>query len=121
MKGIGIITDGNGTRLGVVCHNLDDNSKFGHIGKMYEFDDVKAVIKLDCYDEEDIHYFAKHPKKIAAGTEVTLNAYWINFFGSYYRIDYNGQTYDIKKENVLFKTENKNNGINPFSLVKTVD
>lgn len=107
MKRMGVITDGNCTKLAVVCHNLDDDGTFGHIGKMYQFDDVKAVIKKDCYDEADIHYFSKNPKKISAGTEVTLNVYWINFYGSYYRISHEGRTYDIKTSNVLFKLENK--------------
>lgn len=102
-----IITDGSGTRLVVDCYNLDDNGTFGYIGKMYEFENVRAIIKQDCYDEADLHYLRKNPKKIALGTEVTLNVYWINFYGSYYRIVHEGETYDIKRDNVLFIIEKK--------------
>jgi hypothetical protein len=97
-----IITDGNYVKMAVDCYNLDDDGTFGHIGKMYKFENVKATIKQDCYDEADLHYFRKNPKKLEKGTEVTINVYWINFYGSYYRITHEGKTYDIKRDNVLF-------------------
>lgn len=95
--------DSNNYAVMLDFRNIDyDESGADKIGKMYKFEPITAVIKKNCYDEADLHYLAKNPKELKKGTKVIIDTYWLNFYGHYFRINYEGEQYDIKVENVLF-------------------
>ena len=79
-------------RYSVIVHD-----KLGLMGKEYRFLPFCGELIKDGYDEADIHYFSKNPKApIPRGTKITVDCWWMNFFGSYFRVKYNGATYDLK-------------------------
>lgn len=67
----------------------------GLLGHHYKFKPLKAVIVKDSYDESDLYYFRNVKTPIPAGTEVVIDNWWQNFYGSYFRIIYNEQEYDV--------------------------
>ena len=72
----------------------------GKIGCEYNFKPFKAKIVKEAYDEADIHYGGKLKDPIPVGTEVTIDTWWMNFYGSYYKIKYNGHSYDVKTTSI---------------------
>ena len=69
------------------------------------FHKINAILIKDAMCETDLHYFERKAKpKIPKGTEVTIKAYWSNFYGAYFVIDYDGKTYDIATSNVKITT-----------------
>ena len=77
------------------------DTKDGLIGHYYTFKTMKAHIVKTAYDEADIHYRCKTKEPIPVGTEVKINTWWMNFYGSYFRINWKGQEYDVNTDNVL--------------------
>ena len=75
-----------------------------HIGHHYKFKPFKGTIVRDAYDEADFHYYERKTKDpIPEGTEVIVDNWWMNFYGSYFRINYNGHDYDVKTSNVILE------------------
>lgn len=86
-----LIDDSQGT-----CAVMTD-APSGKIGYEYRFKPMKATITKDAYDQADIHYYERKPKEpIPAGTMVTIDTWWQNFYGAYFKINYKGNCYDIK-------------------------
>ena len=75
--------------------NVISDNEPGIIGHMYKFDPIKAVIVTDAYDEEDFHYYKKAKDSIPAGTVITIDCWWMDYLGNYFRVYYNNDTYDI--------------------------
>ena len=74
----------------------------GKIGYHYRFKPFKATVIKDAYDEADFHYFQKAKDPIPAGTKVIIDNWWQNFYGDYFRINYNGADYDVKPSCIKF-------------------
>ena len=71
------------------------------IGHIYKFEPMKARIVKPGYDQADFHYYNRATKEpIPEGTELMVNCWWQNFYGSYFRIEYNGNSYDVKANSV---------------------
>lgn len=78
------------------------DEKPGKIGYQYTFKPFKAKLVKPGYDEADLHYFRKTKCPIPEGEEVIIDNWWMNFYGSYYRIKYGGRYYDIDTNSVEF-------------------
>lgn len=91
------ISDSTYRNFSVIVH--DEPGKIGH---EYKFKPFKAKLVKPGYDEADLHYFRKTKCPIPEGEEVIIDNWWMNFYGSYYRIKYGGCYYDIKTSNVEF-------------------
>lgn len=67
------------------------------IGYEYKFNSpFFGIITKDSYDCADLHYGCANPKPfIPKGTKVEFDAYWFNFYGSYFVINYQDKKYDI--------------------------
>ena len=74
------------------------DTKPGLIGHYYKFHPMKARIVKPAYDEADFHYFRKAKEPIPVGTELEVDCWWMNFYGSYFVIPYNGCDYDVKTD-----------------------
>lgn len=72
---------------GVKTYYLPDTFKFTIIREV--------TLKKDCCDEEEAHYFNIKKPWIPKGTTLKVKYRWCNFYGMFYRCEYNGQTYDI--------------------------
>lgn len=70
----------------------------GKIGYDYKFKPMNATIIEDAYDAYDLdcHNTRKVKKPIPKGTRVVVDCWWQNFYGSYFKINYNGSNYDVK-------------------------
>lgn len=93
--------DANGSWAVIV----NDFEKPGLIGHHYRFKPMKAEIVKDAYDEADFHYFRKSKTPIPAGTEVMIDDWWMNFYGAYFTIEWEGSKYDVKTDCVAIKKE----------------
>jgi hypothetical protein len=90
------IGDSTYRRFSVIVH-----TEPGKIGHEYKFKPFKAKLVKKGYDEADLHYWERKAKDpIPEGTEVTIDTWWMNFYGSYYRIEYEGHSYDIKTTSI---------------------
>lgn len=78
------------------------DSEPGKIGHHYTFKPFKGKLVKTGYDEADLHYFRKTKEPIPIGTEIVIDTWWMNFYGSYYRVEYEGHTYDIKTNSIEF-------------------
>ncbi len=76
------------------------NEPPGKIGCYYKFEPIKAIVVKDAYDEADFHYFRSAKDPIPKGTELTIDTWWQNFYGSYFKVNYNNKMYDIKTTTV---------------------
>ena len=77
------------------------------IGHLYTFNPMPAIVLKDAYDEADIHYFKPKAKcPIPAGTKIMVGTWWQNFYGSYFRVQYEGQDYDISPRNIKINYSN---------------
>ena len=85
------------------CVPTDTNPNL--IGHYYKFDPFKAVVVKSAYDEADFHYFRKAKTPIPVGTELNVDCWWMNFYGSYFRVEYDGHKYDIKTDCVELSRE----------------
>lgn len=60
---------------------------------------VKGVLLNTGFCQEDFHYAGvpgfKRKEPIPKGTEVEVICYWFNFYGVYFRVEYNNHYYDI--------------------------
>lgn len=81
------------------------DTKEGLIGHDYTFKPMKAHIVKAAYDEADFHYFRKAKEPIPVGTEVMIDTWWMNFYGSYFKIMWQGHKYDVKTDCVLIDKE----------------
>lgn len=74
------------------------------IGHHYPLSD-NVIIKLNKagYDEADYHYFRKSKRPIPVNTEIHPESFWRNFYGSYFRVTYEGHKYDIDTNSVTIK------------------
>lgn len=59
---------------------------------------MKIRILNDCICEKRAHYFMKSPV-FEKGQVLDVEGEFINFYGSFYTVSYNGATYDILKRN----------------------
>lgn len=60
-----------------------------------------ARLLRNSIDEADVYYCESHPKpSIPEGTIVPIEHYWMNFYGEYFRVLYNGRRYDVKVKNI---------------------
>lgn len=75
------------------------------IGHEYKFNPFKAVVVKPAYDEADFHYFRKPKTHIPVGMELSVDCWWCNFYGSYFRVKYEGNSYDIKTDCVELSRE----------------
>ena len=68
------------------------------------------IIK-DCYCEHYLHEITNYPreglveKKLQEGDIVNLVKQWNNFYGEYYRVEKDGEEYDIATENIVIYDE----------------
>lgn len=66
----------------------------------------KYRVVRDCLCEHYTHEVVRHnrsdlpEKRLKAGEIVTYVNEWVNFYGSYIRVSFNGETYDILPENL---------------------
>ena len=69
------------------------------IGHEYIIKGVKGVLLNTGFCQEDFHYAGvpgfKRKEPIPKGTEVEVICYWFNFYGVYFRVEYNNHYYDI--------------------------
>lgn len=74
------------------------------IGHLYPLSE-NVIIRLNKsgYDEADFHYFRKAKSPIPVDTEIHPESFWRNFYGSYFRVTYEGHKYDIDSSNVTIK------------------
>ena len=71
------------------------------IGHEYTFKPLKGKVIRNSYDEADLHYWQRKTKPpIPEGTELKVDCWWMNFYGSYFRVEYNGNKYDVKTNNI---------------------
>ena len=78
----------------------------GKIGHLYKFKPMPATVVKDAYDEADLHYFVRKAKApIPSGTKIMVETWWQNLYGSYFRVQYEGQDYDISPRNVKIDSE----------------
>lgn len=91
------ISDSTYRNFSVIVH--DEPGKIGH---EYKFRPFKGKLVKPGYDEADLHYFRKTKEPIPEGTEVVIDTWWMNFYGSYYRVEHEGHTYDIKTNSIEF-------------------
>ena len=89
------ISDSTNKRFAVIVQ-----TEPGKIGHHYTFKPFKATLVKPGYDEADFHYFRKAKDPIPEGTEVMIDNWWMNFYGSYYRIKYNSHEYDVKTSSI---------------------
>ena len=75
-------------------------SNLNLLGHLYRFNPLKGKLVRDSMDQADLHYFTFRKPCIPAGTEVTVDCYWRNFYGVYFNILYNGEHYDIRTQDV---------------------
>ena len=80
------------------------------IGHEYKLKGVKGLLLNTGFCQEDFHYAGipgfKRKEPIPKGTEVDVSCYWINFYGSYFRVKYNDRYYDIDTKDIkLIKKE----------------
>ena len=87
-----LIIDASNGRFAVVT-----DTKPGLIGHDYKFKPIKARLVKDGYDQADFHYFRKLKQPIPEGTELMVDCWWQNFYGAYFKIVYNGDSYDVKE------------------------
>lgn len=80
------------------------DTKSGLIGHDYKFKPMKAHLVKPGYDEADFHYFRKAKEPIPEGTELMVDCWWMNFYGSYFKIERNGHKYDVKSDAVYIET-----------------
>lgn len=66
------------------------------IGYHYPLHDVNVQLLEDTKCETDLHYYERPSKPaIPNGSVVRVKDYWFNFYGSYFRVFYNGAEYDV--------------------------
>lgn len=69
----------------------------GKIGYEYKFKPMKATIVEDAYDMYDLHnYTTKTKEPIPKGTQVTIDCWWQNFYGCYFKILHSESYYDVR-------------------------
>lgn len=74
---------------------------------------TKYRVNKDCFCEHYLHELTKYyrpglkEKKLEYGTIVDHVKTWSNFYGTYHRVQYKGETYDIDPKNL---DEIKNHG-----------
>ena len=65
------------------------NIQPGKIGVEYNIGDFYATTIRDSFDEADFHYFERKTKKpIPKGTKLKVECWWMNFYGSYFKLKY---------------------------------
>lgn len=71
------------------------------IGHEYTFKPLKGKVIKESYDQADLHYWQRESKPpIPKGTELKVDCWWMNFYGDYFRVEYNGNKYDVKTDNI---------------------
>ena len=74
------------------------------IGHKYIIKGVKGVLLNTGFCQEDFHYAGnpnfKRKEPIPKGTEVEVICYWFNFYGVYFRVEYNNRYYDIDTSDI---------------------
>lgn len=81
------------------------DAKEGLIGHNYKFKPMKAHIVKTAYDAADFYYSNETKEPIPVGEEVTIDTWWMNFYGSYFKIMWQGHNYDVKTDCVLIDKE----------------
>lgn len=83
---------------------VETDKESGKVGVEYNIGDYNAIFIKDTYDEADFHYFERKTKQpIPKGTRLKVECWWMNFYGSYFKVRYNGKSYDVKTTNVVLK------------------
>ena len=78
------------------------------IGHEYTFNPRSGKVIKESYDQTDLHYGKRDPKPpIPEGPELKVDCWWRNFYGSYFRVKYNGNCYDVKSSNIELEESNK--------------
>lgn len=72
---------------------------------------LKLKVVRDCFDEsylhELFHYWRNNleQRKLKEGDIVEVLGCWMNFYGSYIKCSFNGETFDINPKNLSFNSD----------------
>lgn len=72
---------------------------------------MKIRVIKDCFCEHYLHEVMNYPRKglvekrFKAGEEFEVEEDWWNFYGSYYKVNVDGKSHDISKQNceIIYK------------------